>query len=266
LTSSTPDALWSAPSLRLLRPAAIVCTDIGRGSDLDHCSLSVPVGGRLLVVSDPDSSASTLLRVLAGLSRPERGRIRIAGSIESGPDGWGRRVAYIGPETGLHAWMTPIEVLRLAGDLLDLPAAESARRAERAIARARIPAGALARPMSRGGIALQQRTAFAAALIGDPEVLLLDGPLRALEAGERLSLLRVRGPRTTILLASKYPASEVGLAAHVVYLRGGRVELIAPIAALEAAGLSLSHRGIEALAAMRAADAAHRPRRAPRPA
>ena len=69
----------------------------------------------------------------------------------------------------------------------------------------------------------------------------------------------LRGRRQTILLASSYPASEVGLAAHVVYLRGGRVELIAPMSALEAAGLSLSHRGIEALAAMRAADAAEAP-------
>ena len=266
MTSSTPDALWSAPSLRLLRPAAVVCADLSRGSDLVRCSLSVPAGGRLLIVSDPDSSASTLLRVLAGLARPERGRARIAGSTESGPDGWGRRVAYIGPNTGLHAWMTPMEVLRLAGDLLDLPAAESARRAERAIAWTRIPSAALAQPMSRGGVALQQRTGFAAALIGDPEVLLLDEPLRALEAEERRRILRLRGRRQTILLASSYPASEVGLAAHVVYLRGGRVELIAPIPALEAAGLSLSHRGIEALAAMRAADSAHGPRRAPKPA
>jgi len=266
LTRSTPDALWSAPSLRLLRPAAVVCADLSRGSDLDRCSLSVPAGGRLLLVSDPESSASTLLRILAGLARPERGRIRIAGSSESGSNGWGRRVAYVGPDTGLHTWMTPIELLRLASDLLDLPATEGARRAERAIAWARIPVGALARPMSRGGIALQQRTAFAAALIGDPEVLLLDEPLRALEAEERRRLLRLRGRRQTILLASSYPASEVGLAAHVVYLRGGRVELIAPIPALEAAGLSLSHRGIEALAAMRAADAGHRPRRAPKPA
>jgi hypothetical protein len=45
-----------------------------------------------------------------------------------------------------------------------------------------------------------------------------------------------------------------------VYFTAGRVELIAPVAELEAAGLSLSHRGIEALAAMRAAGAGVRQR------
>ena len=252
--------------MRILRPAAVVCADLSRGSYLDRCSLSVPPGGRLLLVSDPDSTASTLLRVLAGLTPADRGKVRIAGSSDSGSDGWGRRVAYLGPNPGLHAWMTPLEVLRLAGDLLELPAAETARRAEQVIAWARIPLDALARPMRRGGAALHQRTGLAAALLGDPEVLLLDEPLRALDAEERRSLLRIRGRRRTILLASRSPASEVGLAAHVVYLHSGRVELIAPIADLEAAGLSLSHRGIEALAAMRDAIAARRPQRTPRPA
>jgi ABC-type multidrug transport system ATPase subunit len=265
LTSSTPDALWSAPSLRLLRPAAVVCTDLRRGRDLDRCSLSVPAGGRLLLVSDPDSTASTLLRVLAGLSRAERGRIRIAGSTDAGSRGWGRRVTYLGPHPGLHTWMTPLEALQLASELIDLAPADRARRIERAAAWARIPPGAMAQPMSRGGTAIQQRTGLAAALIGDPEVVLLDEPLRALESEERRRLLCLPGRRRTVLLASRYPASEVGLAAHVVYLSAGRVELIAPVAELEAAGLSLSHRGIEALAAMRAAGAGSQ-QRAPRTA
>lgn len=225
----------------------------------------MPAGGRLLLVSDPDSTASTLLRVLAGLSRAERGRIRIAGSTDAGSRGWGRRVSYLGPHPGLHTWMTPLEALELASELIDVAPADRARRIERAAAWARIPAAAMAQPMSRGGTALQQRTGLAAALIGDPEVVLLDQPLRAVESDERRLLLSLPGRRRTVLLASRYPASEAGLAAHVVYLSAGRVELIAPVAELEAAGLSLSHRGIEALAAMRAAGGGPR-QRAPRTA
>jgi ABC-type multidrug transport system ATPase subunit len=239
--SSTPDALWNAPHLRLLQPVAVVCTDVRRGRELDHCSLSVPAGGRVLLVSDPETSASTLLRVLAGLSRPDHGRIRIAGSADPSADGWGRRVAYLGPHPGLHTWMTPMEVLRLAADLVQLPRATRMRRIEQAVEWARIPASALARPISRGGPGLLERTGLAAAILGDPEVLLLDEPLRT-------RLLRIPGRRRTILLASRYPASEAGLAAHVVFLRAGRVELIAPISELE----TLSHRGIIALAEKRA--------------
>ena len=62
----------------------------------------------------------------------------------------------------------------------------------------------------------------------------------------------------TILLASRYPASEAGLVSHVALLRQGRVALLASTAELEAAGLPFSLRGVAALAEVRAA--------APRPA
>lgn len=256
LTSSTPDALWRAPSVRLLRPAAVTCVELSRRGVLDRCSLTVPVGMRLLVVSDPEASASSLLRILAGLSRPSRGRVEIAGLSDGSAAGWGRRVAYLGPEPGIHRWMTPREALNLAAGLVEVPASDVARRIERAVAWARIPAEALDRPVSRGGPPLLQRTGFAAALIGDPEVLLLDEPLRALETHERARMLRLPGQRRTVVLASRYPASEEGLASHVAYLRRGRVALMARVSDLEAAGQPLSARGIATLADHRAASSA----------
>lgn len=252
LASSTPDALWSAPSVRVLRPAAVSCTDLGRGRLLDRCTLNVPVGMRLLLVAEPDESASMLLRVLAGLSRPSRGRVEIAGMADPSGDGWGRRIAYVGPEPGIPGWMTPREALALAAGLLDLSATEATRRAERALAWAHVPAAAVDQPLRRGGPPLLQRTGLAAALLADPEVLLLDEPLRALGADERSRLLRLPGRRRTILLASRYPASESGLASHVSLLRDGRVALLARLADLEANGLALSMRGIVALAELRA--------------
>ena len=213
---------------------------------------------RLLVVSEPAASASALVRVLAGLSPPDRGRVEIAGLVDSSPDGWGRRIAHLGPEPGIHAWMTPREALTLAAGLLELPRAESARRIGGALAWARIPPEAVDRPVHRGGPPLLQRTGLAAALIADPEVLLLDEPLRALETHERARLLRLPGRRRTIVLASRYPASEAGFASHVALLREGRVALMARIADLETAGLPLSMRGIGALADSRAAAAPRR--------
>lgn len=256
LSSSTPDALWSAPSLRLLRPTAVSCTNLRRGKLLDRCTFSVPAGTRLLIASQPDESGSALLRVLAGLSRPRSGRIEIAGLADPSRDGWARRVAYLGPEPAIRPWMTPREAIRLAGELLGIGPALVAERTERVVAWTRIPAAALDQPVRRGGPPLLQRTGLAAALVGDPEVVLLDEPLRALQAEERVRLLRLPGRRRTVLLASRYPASEADVVSHVALLRHGRVALLARVRDFEAAGLPLSMRGIAGLAELRAADTA----------
>lgn len=257
MTSSTPDALWSAPSARLLRPAGIAWTNLDRGRLLTGCSLAVPVGARVLIASEPEASGSVLLRILAGLSPSRRGKIQIAGMRH----GWERRVGYLGPDPGVRSWMTPRETLWLAADLLGLAAPDARRRIVDVLAWSRISAGDADVPVRRGGPALRQRTGLAAALLDDPEVLLLDEPLRAIDAAERRSLLRFPGRRRTVLLASRYPASEAGLVSHVALLRAGRFAMLAPANDLAAAGLPLSMQGIVALAELRAATAGAEPRR-----
>ncbi len=215
---------------------------------LRRCSLSIPVGMRLLVVSEPEASASALIRILAGLSRPDAGRIEIVGMTDSSRRGWGRRVAHLGPEPGIPGWMSPREALVLAADLLGVVRDETAGRIDRALAWTGVAPTAADQPINRGGPAILQRTGLAAALIADPEVLLLDEPLRALDTHERTRLLSLPGQRHTILIASRYPASEAGLVSHVALLRAGRLALLAPVTDLDAAELPLSMRGITALA------------------
>jgi ABC-type thiamine transport system ATPase subunit len=79
-------------------------------------------------------------------------------------------------------------------------------------------------------------------------VLLLDEPLRAVEPTERSRLLAIPGRRRTVLIASRFPASEAGVVNQVALLRGGRLALHAPVGELDARGLTLSQRGIETLA------------------
>lgn len=253
MTGSTPDALWSSAAVRYLQPAAVVCQRVrrrvGRANLLDGVDLKVPVGGRLLLVANPDAAGSLLLRVLAGLSHADGGRFQLAGALSPNvaPIGWARRVAYVGPETGLFPWMSADETLALAARLIGLERADARRRAADAVERWGLSPGQDG-PMSRMGLPFMQRVAMAAALLGDPEVILLDEPLRALDPDERTRLLRLPGERRTLVLASRYPASESGLVDQVALLQNGQIGLHAPMTALQEAGLPLSLRSLEALA------------------
>ena len=246
---STPDALWAAPSARLVQPAAVSCRDVGRGRLLRGCSFRVAPGVRLLVVAEPDESGSALLRLLAGLARPSAGRLVVAGVAGAEAARRGGRVSYLGPDPGIHGWLTPREAIGLAANLLGLDREEAGRRTTAAVAMAEIGPADLDRSIRRGGPALAQRTGLATALVGEPEVLLLDEPLRDLPPADRTRLLRIPGRRLTILIASRQPEAEGGLATHVMLLREGRVAALAPVGQLEAAGLTLSREGIEAFAA-----------------
>ena len=75
---------------------------------------------------------------------------------------------------------------------------------------------------------MAQRVALASAMLTEPEVLLLDEPLRAADAEERARLLTIPGRRRTVVIASRYPASEAGLVNQVAFLRDGRLLLHAP--------------------------------------
>jgi ABC-2 type transport system ATP-binding protein len=238
--------------VRLLHPTAVSARGLRRAVAgrwlLDGVDLEVEVGARLLVVARPEASASLLLGVLAGLARPATGSVRLAGLArdDETPAGWARRVAYVASDVGIYPWLTPREALDLTARLAGFSAAERRSRIPEAIEAFRITG--VDRPISRGGPPLAQRTAMAAALLTDPEVLLLDDPLRSLDPDERSRLLRLPGQRRTVLLASRYPASEAGLVTQVALLRDGRLALHAGIDELDARGLPLSLRGIELLA------------------
>jgi ABC-type multidrug transport system ATPase subunit len=137
--------------------------------------------------------------------------------------------------------------LNLAARLMRLAPDERRSRVGQLLERFRLASDAT-RPIRRAGAAVAQKVALAAALIGEPEVLLLDEPLRDVDPHERRSLLHLGAARTTIVLASRYPAGEEGLVNQVALIRHGRLALHAGVGKLAAASLPLSARGIEALA------------------
>ncbi|HEX6475400.1 MAG TPA: ABC transporter ATP-binding protein, partial [Candidatus Limnocylindria bacterium] len=96
-----------------MRPAAVVTSGLRRSVGgrklLEGVDLRVPVGARLLLVSEPGDAASLLLRIMAGLVRPSGGSFDLAGVPRSdeADAGWRRRIGYVGGEQGFYPWLSP---------------------------------------------------------------------------------------------------------------------------------------------------------------
>ena len=189
-----------------------------------------------------------LLRVLAGLAHASAGTVRLAGvtRADDSPAGWARRVGYVGPEAGIYPWMTPREVLDLAGRIAEYEPAERQHRIDMHGRALSVRRRSSTSRCSAAGVALAERVALAAAMLTDPEVLLLNEPLRSVDPEERSRLLAVPGRRRTVLITSRFPASEAGLVNQVAFLRDGRLLVHAPVRGARRARpdpLPAGHRG-----------------------
>ena len=191
-------------------------------------------GGETLGLLGPNGSGkSTTLRCLAGLERPARGVVEISGSvvedtsrgIDVPPEA--RSVGYVFQDYLLFPHMSVLDNVAFG------PRSRGAsRRSALASARAwleRLDVADLADRKPRqlsGGQA--QRVALARALVTEPDLLLLDEPLAALDAGTRStvrSLLRryLADFRGAVVLVTHDPMDAMVLADRVVVLEEGHV-------------------------------------------
>lgn len=151
---------------------------------LDGVSLSVPASGALLLLGPNGAGKSTLLRVLAGLKRPDAGRLHWDGADAlAEPAAHGASVGYLGHQDAIKPGLTVLENLALAARLGGRPAAASLA-ALGLLALAALPS----RLLSAGQ---RRRLALARLHLAGVPLWLLDEPSLGLDAAsiERLGTL-----------------------------------------------------------------------------
>ncbi len=147
-------------------------------------NLSVKGGEALAIVGPSGCGKTTLLRVLAGLEQPDRGEVRINGAPVQGI---GSQRAVIFQEPRLLPWLTVLQNVAFGLEVRGLDrdgAQDKARHYIRLVGLAGFE-DAYPRQLS-GGMA--QRVGIARALTVQPEILLLDEPLGALDAMTKLTM------------------------------------------------------------------------------
>jgi nitrate/nitrite transport system ATP-binding protein len=153
---------------------------------LADVNLRVGRGEFVVIVGRSGSGKTTLLSLIAGLLSPDVGSIRLDGREIRGP-GTNRGVVF--QNYSLLPWMTVFENVYLAVDQVfgDWTNEEKRKYTERFVNMVNLTEARDKRPSELSG-GMRQRVAVARALAMDPEILLLDEPLSALDALTRATL------------------------------------------------------------------------------
>jgi ABC-2 type transport system ATP-binding protein len=186
-------------------------------------SFLVRRGGVLALLGHNGAGKTTTLSCILGLIEPDAGQVSIFGRDHRRPRARSR-LGYLPERPSFYEYLTGRELLAFYADLLDIPARDRSRRVAAVLARVGLGerADRKLRKFSKG---MLQRLGLAQALLGDPDLLILDEPMSGLDPlGRRevRDLLReLREGGTTIVLSSHIVPDVEVLAEEVVILREG---------------------------------------------
>jgi ABC-2 type transport system ATP-binding protein len=191
---------------------------------LDDLAFDVPAGRIFGFLGANGAGKTTTMRICLGILRADDGEIRWRGTptAEVSRSTWG----YLPEERGLYPRMTVLDQLVYFASLYGEPADRARANARHWLSRFRIPdyADRRAEELSKGN---QQKVQFIAAVLHEPQVLLMDEPFTGLDP-VNLTLLReaffeLRDAGRTIIFSTHQMEAAEALCESVAIVDRGRV-------------------------------------------
>ena len=197
---------------------------------LDDVSLEVADGSFMVLLGPSGCGKTTLLRCIAGLEAPDSGQIDLKGTRIDDVPVWKRRVNTVFQSYALFPHMTVAQNVAFGLQMDKLPKDEIARKVDQSLALVRLQDLGGRRPHQLSG-GQQQRVALARALAKEPEVLLLDEPLSALDLklrrGMQLELKRLQHEvGITFVVVTHDQEEAMSMADRIAVMSDGRVEQV----------------------------------------
>ncbi len=220
----------SAPSLE------VAGLDVGFDGQpqpvLEGIDLRIERGEFVTVVGASGSGKTTLLRAIHGLLPASAGEVKAGGVLVRGPN---RSRGFVFQADCLLPWRTVLDNVAYPLELRGVSRVERREAAHKLLELTGLSAAADKFPRQISG-GMRQRANLARALVGDPDILLMDEPFAALDAQTReilqSELLSIWGQRQkTVVFVTHQLDEAVYLADRVVVLSTspGRVRQIVPV-------------------------------------
>ncbi|MEP7113616.1 MAG: ABC transporter ATP-binding protein [Ilumatobacteraceae bacterium] len=193
---------------------------------LDDLSIEVP-RGLVGLVGANGAGKTTMFRLLLGISRPTEGHIEVCGiDVGVDPIGVRSRLGYMPEHDCLPLDQTAADVVSTFGELSGLPARAARQRASDILDLVGLDEARF-RPISGFSTGMRQRTKLAQALVGDPELVLLDEPTAGLDPLGREEMLALVARLGTfgisVLMATHLLDDVQQVCDHVVMIDAGRL-------------------------------------------
>jgi len=212
-----------------------VCKGFGVGSArrevLSNINLTIEDRELVAIVGYSGVGKTTLISLIAGLIEPDSGSITLDGKPIQGP---GRERGVVFQSYALLPWLTAYENVALAVDeaFPEVSAAQRRARVEDCLSLVNLSAAHHKRPRELSG-GMRQRVSIARALAMDPDVLLLDEPLGALDALTRGTLQKelesiFRRERKTMVMITNDVEEAALLADRIIPLSLGPAAVLGP--------------------------------------
>ena len=205
-----------------------------RVSALESITLDVAPGEFLILLGPSGCGKSTLLQIIAGLEAPSSGEIRFP-PVTPGAAASGKLTSMVFQDYALFPWRTVMGNIVFGPEVRSVPRALREDRARRLIELVNLKGAEHRYPHELSG-GMRQRVALARALANDPQIVLFDEPLAALDAQTRRvlqdELLRIWGETGKTFVYVTHSLQEaVLLGSRIVLMTAhpGRIKLLVDV-------------------------------------
>ena len=194
---------------------------------VDGISFSVRAGEVAGYLGPNGSGKSTTMKMITGLMEMTSGEILFDGQpIQRGLIAYKRRMGYVPEEPHLYSHLSGLEYLTMVGQLRELPFKSTADKID-GLLRLFSLHGDRHSPITNYSKGMRQKILLAAALLHDPDLILLDEPFSGLDVGSALvmrSLIKELAARGKVVLFSSHELETVErVSSRVIILHRGKI-------------------------------------------